>query len=143
MTKPLEFSAFYKLLNAIKEGDNSQKASLDLILDSYKKGDDAESFLHELAQMYLYIGVEKLLNYTNSTNLKFIGNLSKGEWEKLATQNNCDLPVYLANAMINGMKDDEKLNGLSLKWQISIGEIKKHLMPMARYITEGIIDVLE
>ena len=143
MTQALEFSSFYKILNAVKEGDNSQKDKLDSLLASYKKGDTAESFLHELAQIYLYIGVEELFNYTNSTNLKFIGDLSKDEWDELASNHNCDLPINLANSMIKSMKDDESLNQLSLKWGISIGEIKKHVMPLARYITEGLIDVLE
>ena len=59
MTSELEFSEVYKLLNAMKEGDESRKESLDSILRNYKTGDNAESFLHELGQNYLSIGGAK------------------------------------------------------------------------------------
>ena len=32
---------------------------------------------------------------------------------------------------------------MSKKWNIKEGEIRKHITKMARYITEGIIDVIE
>ena len=32
---------------------------------------------------------------------------------------------------------------MSNKWSIKEGEIRKHITKMARYITEGIIDVIE
>ena len=143
MTTPLEFSEFYKLLYAIKEGDESKKESLNSILSDFNEGQDAESFLHELAQKYLYIGLEELFKYTNSQNLKFIGQLTKEEWDDLAKTNNCDLPVHLANKMINFLKDSKLSDKLSAKWGISLGELEKHIMPMARYITEGLIDVLD
>ena len=50
MTKELEFSAVYKLLNSIKEGDQSKKKALNSILDEFKEGLNSESFLHELGQ---------------------------------------------------------------------------------------------
>ncbi|AAP99705.1 MULTISPECIES: hypothetical protein [Prochlorococcus] len=143
MTTPLEFSEVYKLLNAIKQGDKSKNESLNSILREYKEGENAESFLHELGQNFLYLGVEELFKYTNSSNLQFIGQLTKEEWDVLANNNNCDLPVHLANTMINYLKDNKFSERLSLKWNKSIGEVEKHVMPMARYITEGIIDVLE
>ena len=143
MTKPLEFSEVYKILNAIKEGDNSKKDLLLSILGNYKKGENAESFLHDLGQLFLSIGVEELFKYADSDNMKYIGQLSKEEWNILATKKNCDLPVYLANRMINFFKDQELSMKLSTKWSVSRKEIEKHVMPMSRYITEGIIDVLE
>ena len=143
MATPLEFSKAYKLLNALKEGDESKKESLNLILSEYHKGENVESFLHELGQKFLYIGVQELFNYTNSTDMKIIGNLTKEEWDTLATKNKADLPIYLANTMINYFKDNQLVEALSAKWEKSIGEIEKHVRPMSRYITEGLIDVLE
>ena len=32
---------------------------------------------------------------------------------------------------------------MSNKWHVKEGEIRKHITKMARYITEGIIDVIE
>jgi len=143
MTKPLEFSKVYKLLNAVKEGDESQKASLESILSEYKKGSNAESFLHELGQSFLYLGIEELFKYANSTDLQFIGKLTKEEWEGLAKENKGELPAHLANTMISFVKDNQLSTKLSFKWETSKREIEKHVMPLAAYITEGIIDVLE
>ncbi len=143
MAAELEFSGFFKLLNAIKEGESGKKDSLASILIDYKQGEKSESFLHQLGQKYLYEGISELYNYTNSNDLQFIGNLTKEDWDELAKENNCDLPIYLANKMINAARDDKMLDRLSTKWKTSEREIEKHIMPMARYITEGIIDVLE
>ncbi len=143
MATPLEFSKVYKLLNAIKEGDETKRGALDLILNEYKSAKHAESFLHELAEGFLVVGIDELFVYTSSTDMKFIGTLTKEDWDKLAKKNNGELPVHLANTMINYFKDEKILDKLSAKWQKSIGEIEKHVMPMARYITEGLIDVLE
>ncbi len=143
MTTQLEFSSLFKLLNEIKEGDESKKESLNSILKDFKEGKGVESFLQELGQTYIYIGLEELFKYANSKDLNFLGQLNKEAWDKLATKNNCDLPVHLANTMINYVKDNDLLEALSIKWKKSEREIEKHIMPMAAYITEGFIDVLE
>ena len=143
MTTQLEFSSVYKLLNAIKEGDESKQESLNTTLKEFKEGKGLESFLQELGQTYISIGLEELFKYADSNDLKVIGNLSKEDWDKLANKNNCDLPVHLANKMINHVKDNNLIEILSIKWKKSEREIEKHIMPMAAYITEGYIDVLE
>ena len=119
MTTQLEFSSVYKLLNAIKEGDESKKESLNAILKEFKEGESVESFLQELGQTYIYIGLEELFKYADSNDLKLIGQLSKEEWDKLATKNNCDLPVHLANTMINHVKENNLLEDLSIKWPLN------------------------
>ena len=143
MEKALEFSKVYKLLDDVKQGDQSKKEELNIILNDYMRGDKAESFLDELAQTYLYIGLKELFNYTSSFDLQYIGKLTQEEWNQLATKNNCDLPIYLANTMIKHVKDKKILEKLSLKWKTAEREIQKHVRPMSAYITEGIIDVLE
>ena len=143
MPTPLEFSNVFKLLNEIKEGDISKLESLNSILSEYKEGDNAESFLHELGQKFLNIGVEELFQYTNSKDLQFIGLITREEWDILAEKNKGELPVHIANKMINYFKDNQLLFKLSSKWDTSRGEVEKHVRPMARYITEGLIDVLE
>ena len=45
--------------------------------------------------------------------------------------------------MINHVKDSQFIEDLSIKWKKPEREIEKHIMPMAAYITEGFIDVLE
>ena len=99
--------------------------------------------MHELGQIFLSIGIEELFKYANSDDLKLIGKLSKEEWDDLAEKNKGELPTYLANKMITFAKANNLLDKLSLKWSTSRREVQKHVMPMAAYITEGFIDVLE
>ena len=87
MTTPLEFSQVYTILNKIKEGDDSHQAALNLILSDFQDGANAESFLHQLGQMFLYIGVQELYKFTSSEILKFIGQLTKEEWDELVKKN--------------------------------------------------------
>ncbi len=143
MENPVEFSEFYKLLSLIKEGDDTKYESLNTILQNYKEGSLSESFLHELGQNFLIIGVEELFKYSNSSDLNFIGKLTKEEWKALANKNEEELPYYLANKMISHAKESQYLDILSKKWETPKRQIRKHIVPMARYITEGIIDVLQ
>ena len=45
--------------------------------------------------------------------------------------------------MIRYFKENKKAKELSKKWNVREGEVRKHITKMARYITEGIIDVIE
>ena len=45
--------------------------------------------------------------------------------------------------MIQYINTNKIYKNISKKWNAREGEIKKHITRMARYITEGIIDVLE
>ena len=69
--------------------------------------------------------------------------IDKEEWESLSEKNQQELPVYLANKMIEYIKENKKVKEISKKWNVREGEIRKHITKMARYITEGIIDVIE
>ena len=80
MEKKVEFSQVYKIINSIKKGDLSKKADLDQILKDYQDGKCADSFLHELGQRFLTIGLEELLNKTNCTDLQSVGPLKNKEW---------------------------------------------------------------
>ena len=143
MTDQIEFSAFYRLLNSIKEGDSEQVSLLDEKIIEFKNGSNSKSFLDELGSLYLAIGITELYNFTNTKNLQEIGLIDKEGWEALSYTNQQELPVYLANKMIEYIKENKKVKEMSNKWNIKEGEIRKHITKMARYITEGIIDVIE
>ena len=143
MTDQIEFSSFFKLLNSIKEGDSEKISLLDEKIIEFKNGINSKSFLEELGSIYLSIGVAELYNFTNQKDLKSIGLINKEEWEKLSEENQQELPVYLANKMIEYVKQNNKVKEISKKWTVKEGEIRKHITKMARYITEGIIDVIE
>jgi len=139
----IEFSSFYRLLNSIKEGESEQIALLDEKINEFKNGNNSKSFLDELGSLYLSIGITELYNFTNTKDLQEIGNIDKEGWETLSSTNQQELPVYLANRMIEYIKENKKVKEMSNKWNIKEGEIRKHITKMARYITEGIIDVIE
>ena len=143
MSDQIEFSSFYKLLNSIKEGKSEQIPLLDETINDFQNGNNSKSFLDELGSLYLYIGITELYNFTNSRDLQEIGLIDKEGWETLSSKNQQELPVYLANKMIEYIKENKKVKEMSNKWNIKEGEIRKHITKMARYITEGIIDVIE
>ena len=143
MSDQIEFSSFYKLLNSIKEGESEQISLLDEKINEFKNGTNSKNFLDELGSLYLYVGVTELYNFTNTKDLKEIGLINKERWETLSAENQQELPLYLANKMIDYIKEHKKVKEISIKWNIKEGEIRKHITKMARYITEGIIDVIE
>ena len=143
MSDQIEFSSFYKLLNLIKEGKSEQISLLDEKINEFKNGNNSKSFLDELGSLYLSIGMTELYNFTNTRDLQEIGLIDKEGWETLSSTNQQELPVYLANKMIEYIKENKKVKELSNKWNIKEGEIRKHITKMARYITEGIIDAIE
>ena len=143
MSDQIEFSSFYKLLNSIKEGESEQIPLLDETINDFQNGNNSKSFLDELGSLYLSIGMTELYNFTNSRDLQEIGLIDKEGWETLSSKNQQELPVYLANKMIEYIKENKKVKEMSKKWNIKEGEIRKHITKMARYITEGIIDVIE
>ena len=143
MTDQIEFSSFYRLLNSIKEGESEKISLLDEKINEFKNGLNSKSFLEELGSLYLSIGVTELYNFTNKKDLNSIGLINKEEWEILSIKHEENLPVYLAKKMIKYVKDNKKIKDLSKKWNVREGEIRKHITKMARYITEGIIDVIE
>ena len=143
MSDQIEFSSFYILLNSIKEGDSEKIPLLDEKISELKDGINSKSFLEELGSLYLSIGITELYNFTNKKDMNSIGLIDKEEWENLSIKNEEELPVFLANKMIKYVKDNKKTKELSKKWNIREGEVRKHITKMARYITEGIIDVIE
>ena len=143
MSDPIEFSSFYRLLNSIKEGDSEKIALLDEKISEFKLGLNSKSFLEQLGALYLSIGITELYTFTNKKDLNSIGLIDKEGWEKLSIENEQELPLFLANKMIDYVKKNKKTKELSKKWNVREGEIRKHTTKMARYITEGIIDVIE
>ena len=143
MSDQIEFSSIYRLINQIKEGDSEKIALLDEKISELKNGTKSKNFLEELGSLYLSIGITELYNFTERKDLQSIGLIDKEGWESLAIKNEQELPVFLANKMIRYFKENKKAKELSKKWNVREGEVRKHITKMARYITEGIIDVIE
>ena len=143
MSESIEFSDFFKLLNEIKEGSLEKNTLLEARISEYKEANNSSSFLDELGKRFIHIGLLALYKYAESKNLELICSKTKENWEELADKNKIPLPQYLANEMISNIKDNKICKKISQKWNIREREINKHIRPMAQYITEGIIEVLE
>ncbi len=143
MSKPVEFSKFFKLLFEIRNGDQEQKNSLEGLIDEYRNHGDCDSPLLELGQTFCIIGIEQIFEYSNQGDLKNICDIDKEGWSNLKEEKGSSLPHHLANSMINYAKDNDLSSSLSSKWSVPKGQIQKHINGMARYITEGLIEVLE
>ena len=143
MTESIEFSEFYLILNGIKKGEAEKKELLDKKMKEYKNGDNTKSYLDELGKIFLHEGLMELYQYTGNNDMVFIGNLKKEEWDDLTEKNEDSLPQHLSNHMIKHAQENDLAKKIADKWKVSKREINKHIRPMSRYITEGIIDVLE
>ena len=143
MEKPVEFSKFYRVLNAAKEGEEGKSSELESMLKQYETSEESAGPLHQLGEMFLYVGILELYKYSRTKDIKAIGLLDKEGWDKLAEENKADLPPLLANTMIRHAKSNKLSKKISTRWGISKREIENNIMQMARYITEGIIDALE
>ena len=143
MSTPVEFSKFFQLLHEVKEGKEEKSNFLAEEMNAYRDGNLADSFLHELGQFYLYVGIIELYNYTKSQSIESIGSLDKEEWIKLEIENEEKLHQYLARNMVEYSDANKKFQQIAEKWNKSKREIQSHSIKMSRYITEGIIDVLE
>ena len=141
--EPIEFSNFYKILNAIKEGEEADAADLKKVLEEYRTGENANSHLHQLGQLFIWVGISKLYEYTNNNDIKAIGAMDRERWQQLAEKNDDELPQFLAKEMSDYVKKNESIKTISQRWGKSKGDVRKHITKMSRYITEGTIDVLE
>ena len=143
MDKPVEFSKFYRILNAAKEGEEGQSKELESILEQYQKSEESESPLHQLGEIFLYVGMMELYKYSGTKDIQAIGLLDKESWDQLAEQNKAELPPLLANTMIRYSQNNKLSRKISAKWGKAKRKVDNNIMQMARYITEGFIDSLE
>ena len=143
MEKPVEFSKFYRILNAAKEGEEGKSDELESILKQYETSEESESPLHQLGEIFLYVGLMELYKYSGTKDIQAIGLLDKESWDQLAEKNEAELPPLLANSMIRYSQNNKLSKKISAKWNFPKRKIDNNLMQMARYVTEGIIDALE
>ena len=143
MSKPIEFNEFYKLLTAVKDGDTNKKEKLDWILAEYEHAEDSKSIFDELGQIFCHIGVMELFKYTGSDDIKFISSLHIYVCDYLEVRLTQSLQEYLVGKMICHSKDHNLVIKLSEKWSVEAKEIESNVQDLAKYVAEGIIDVVK
>ncbi len=141
--KPVEFSQFFRLLNAVKEGQAEKRGEFESLLNSYEKSEGSENHLEQLGQMFLFIGITELYKYSGTDSLEEIGRIDKDGWEDIKEKSRAELPPHLANKMIIFAKEEGLSKELSKKWGVAKREVERNVMGMARYVTEGIIDAID
>tara|TARA_Y100001968_G_C19383672_1_gene731660 strand:- start:955 stop:1386 length:432 start_codon:yes stop_codon:yes gene_type:complete len=143
VSESIEFSEFFRLLNDIKEGEEEKEKLLEEKIKEYQAAENSKSFLDELGKIFIHLGITELYKYAGSKDFRGLSKLEKEKWDELAEKNEDNLPVFLANAMITKAKSNKLPQKLSTKWEVRPREVNKHIRPMAQYITEGIIELLE
>tara|TARA_Y100001968_G_scaffold171209_1_gene156603 strand:+ start:1529 stop:1960 length:432 start_codon:yes stop_codon:yes gene_type:complete len=143
MTKPVEFGSFYKLLRGVIDGNESNKKELQWLLAEYEHAKDANSAFDELGQIFCHHGVMELYEYTGTDNLKYISELETSVWKYLKIR----MGISLSDFMVISMKrhaNDHKLAGkVSSKWNTPVEEINDNLEDLAKYVSEGIIELIK
>ncbi len=143
MSKPIEFSKFYKLLNEVKEGNKEKEQELEWILAEYEHAKESEGAFDELGQIFCHIGLMKLYDYAGVDELSFIGGLDKLVWDYLKRRMGEGLPEYLVRNMKSHANSHQLVEKISEKWKTPESEVSKNVDGLAKYVTEGIIEVIE
>ncbi len=143
MAKPVEFGKFYKLLQEVKIGDEEKDKELQWILAEYEHAKEATSAYDELGQIFCHHGVMELFDYTGVDSIKFISTLEKNVWDYLDARMKVSLPEYMVKSMIAHVNEHNLLDKLSKKWDTSIKELDSNVEDLAKYVVEGIIDVID
>ena len=63
MEKPVEFSKFYRLLNAAKEGEEGKSIELESILKQYETSEESVGPLHQLGETFIFVGIMKSFSF--------------------------------------------------------------------------------
>ena len=104
MSKPVEFGEFYKLLKAVKRGDQERSKELQWMLAEYEHAKDSQSPYDELGQIYCHHGVMELYEYTGLDNIELISRLDKSVWDYLNMRMGVTLPTYMDDSMVTHAK---------------------------------------
>ena len=143
MSKPVEFGEFYKLLQAVKEGDQEKDKELQWILAEYEHAKNSTSPYDELGQIFCHHGVMELYDYTGLDDIKLISCLNKSVWDYLELRTEITLPNYMVNSMVSHASKHELAKKMSDKWNISTEELEENMDGLAKYVTEGIIEIID
>lgn len=143
MSKPIEFSKFYKILYSVKEGDKTKEEELQWILAEYEHAQAGESAYDELGQIFCHIGIMRVYEYIGVDDIKYISSLENSVWDYLNKRTGKKLSDFL----IEGMKDHAKRHDLtekiSAKWELQQLDLDKNLSGLANYVTEGIMEIIK
>ena len=142
MTNPVEFGSFYKLLQAVKDGNKEKSKELEWMLAEYEHAKDAKSAYDELGQIFCHHGVMELYEYTGVENVSYINKLDRAVWDYLKIRMETGLHQYMVKSMLNHAKDHQLAKKVSSKWESNLQEIEDNIEDLANYVAEGIVELI-
>ena len=142
MHNPVEFEEFYRLLQAVKNGEKEKQEELEWILAEYEHAKESRGPFDELGQIFCHIGVMELYEYVGLDDMSRISNLEKNIWEYLELRNGVNLNLHIQNAMKAHANEHELSKKISKKWETETEEIEINIDALAKYVTDGIIEIL-
>ena len=142
MAEPVEFGSFYELLHSVKEGNEEQTQELQWMLAEYEHAKESSSAYDELGQIFCHHGIMELYEYTGLECIKVISSLEKSVWNYLKLRTETSLSDYMIKSMISHAKQHDLASKVATKWEISSKEIEANMEDLAKYVVEGIIQVV-
>ncbi|AAQ00243.1 MULTISPECIES: hypothetical protein [Prochlorococcus] len=142
MANPVEFGSFYKLLRSVRDGSDEKSKELEWMLAEYEHAKDATSAYDELGQIFCHHGVMELYDYTGTDNIKYINTLDKSVWNYLEVRMNIGLEDYMVKSMLTHAKDHQLAKKVSEKWKSNLNEIESNIKDLAKYVTDGIVELI-
>ena len=142
MSKPVEFGSFYKLLQSVKEGEEEKIKELEWMLAEYEHAKEAKSAYDELGQIFCHHGIMELYEYTGLEDLKVISSLNETIWNYLKLRTNYTLTDYMIKSMLDHAQKHNLTSKMAEKWEISNEDINSNIDDLAKYVVEGIIEII-
>ena len=142
MTNPVEFGSFYKLLKAVRDGNQDKSKELEWMLAEYEHAKDATSAYDELGQIFCHHGVMELYDYAGTDDIKYITSLDNSIWSYLQVRMETSLQDYMIKSMLNHARDHKLAQKISSKWDYDINDIENNIAGLAKYVTEGIVEII-
>ena len=142
MTNSVEFGSFYKLLQAVRDGNQEKGKELEWLLAEYEHAKDATSAYDELGQIFCHHGVMELYEYTGVENISYINGLNASVWSYLKVRMKIDLQEYMVKSMLKHAKDHKLAKRISKKWDFESEEIEENVEGLAKYVSEGIVGLI-
>ncbi len=142
MSNSVEFGSFYKLLQAVRDGNEKKNQELEWMLAEYEHAKDAKSAYDELGQIFCHHGVMELYEYTGVDNISYINGLGNSVWSYLKVRMNIGLNEYMTKSMLNHAKDHQLAKKISSKWDNDLSEFESNMEGLAKYVAEGIVELI-
>ncbi len=141
--KPIEFNEFYRQLKLFRKSRIKEGSGFDDLLVNYREGINSQSVLEDLGMRYCVFSIEVTRKYTGIEELDYILKLDKAVWDYLEYKIKESINEYAVKKII-AIHEKEGLTTLMMeKWNCKDEEITDNLEGLARYVFEGVDEIIE